>query len=104
MIIVKHTKQPIEVKDYVIDFSQWLTATGDVLDNCEVTILCTSRTDDPMETTLAVKQVLLNTLLGHVSVWLEKGTDGEKYKVTATVATTGGRVDQSEFTIKVKEV
>jgi len=38
-----------------------------------------------------------------VSVWLSGGTDGQRYKVTVTVDTMGGRRDQSEFIVRVKD-
>lgn len=104
MIVGKHTKQPIEVKDYVLDYSLWLSESGDTLLDANVSIECLTRADDPPGTTLAVKLTILNTALGQVAVWLEKGTDGERYKVTVTVQTNAGRVDQSEFILRIKEI
>lgn len=104
MIVGKHTKQPTEVKDYVVDLSQWLGEAQDTLTAVQAGVVCTSRDDDPPATALAVKSVIMNPALGRVAVWLEKGTDGERYKVTVTSATAAGRVDESEFVVRIKEV
>lgn len=104
MIVGKHTKQPTEVKDYVVDLSQWLGEAQDTLTAVQASVMCTSRDDDPPATTLAVKSVIMNPALGQVAVWLEKGTDGERYKVTVTSTTAAGRVDESEFVVRIKEV
>lgn len=104
MIVGKHTKQPLEVKDYVVDISQWLAESGDTLGNAQAAVVCTSRDDDPAATALAVKWIVMNPTDGQTAVWLEKGTDGERYKVTVTSITAAGRVIESEFIIKVKEV
>jgi hypothetical protein len=38
-----------------------------------------------------------------VTVWLSGGTDRRKYKVTVQASTVGGRIDESEFLVIVKE-
>jgi hypothetical protein len=104
MLIGKFEKQPIEVKDYVIDLSAWLAEKDDTLDDAVVSIECISRADDPALTTLKLHSLLINPLSGMVSVWLSDGLSQERYKVSVTASTTGGRVDQSEFIVKVKEI
>lgn len=100
MILDRKEKQPAEVKDYPIDYSQWLAeiSGGDTLASAIATAVCTT---DATNTALVVNQVVVsNTAL---SVWLSSGTDGQTYKVTVTATTAGGRVDQSEFIVKVRD-
>ncbi len=85
------TKQPADVQDYDIDYNEWLTDLDDVSATHTVTA----------EAGITVSSFLL---YGIVKVWASGGTDGTKYKVTATLTTLGGRTKQSEITIKVKEV
>lgn len=100
MILDRKEKQPAEVKDYPIDYSEWLAeiAAGDTIASAVAAAVCTST---PADTALVVNQVVLSNTA--VTVWLSAGTANEKYKVTVTVTTTGGRIDQSEFIVKVKD-
>ena len=93
-ILAKFEKQPADVQDFDIDFSEWLTDMGDtargpaglmVEAKAGLTILAQTLTD------------------GVVKVWTAGGTDGTTYKITATVTTAGNRVKQAEINIKVKE-
>lgn len=91
-ILEKFIKQPADVQDYDIDFNEWLAAFPDTaLSHVAVA---------EAGLTLQFSQ-LLN---GVVKVWLSGGADGGKYKVTATLTTTGGRVKQAEIQVSVKEV
>ncbi|MEO8021069.1 hypothetical protein [Polaromonas sp.] len=100
MILGKHDKQPAEVKDYPIDYSEWLSEipAGDTLASAIAVATCTTT---PADTALVVDQVIVSPI--GVAVWLSAGTDGETYKVTVTATTVGGRVDQSEITVRVKD-
>lgn len=100
MILDRKEKQPAEVKDYPIDYSEWLgeISGGDTLASAVAVAVCTT---DAADTALVVDQVVLsNTAL---AVWLSAGTANQNYKVTVTVTTTGGRVDESEFIVKLKD-
>ena len=85
-------KQPVEVIDYDIDYSQWLTV-GDNVQNCEVTV-------EPSG--LVIDAVFIND--PRVKIWVSDGTNGVIYKVTATTTTADGRVKQDEFRVKVKDI
>jgi hypothetical protein len=98
MILDKKEKQPIEVKDYPIDYSDWLGEVADTIVNAEAAIVCTSNAED---VALVASNLVISTM--GVSVWLSGGTAGEKYKVSVNVTTAAGRVDQSEFIVKVKD-
>ena len=103
MLVGKFVKQPADVKDYVLDVSSWLNEVSDTLLDATVFIECTSRTDDAALTTLALKSLVINPASGVVAVWLERGTVNEKYKVTVRVTTAAGRLDESEFAIRMKD-
>ena len=92
MNIGSQLKQPVEIQDYDIDYSQWLT-TGDNVQSATVTV-------DPAG--LTIGGVMIND--PRVKVWLSGGTNGVTYKVTVTATTADGRVKQDEFKLKVKEV
>lgn len=91
-ILGKFTKQPVEVQDYDIDFNEYLEFHNDValshtsFAEAGVTILSSNLTD------------------GVVKVFISGGTDGNSYKVSATITTQGGRVRQGDILVKVKEV
>ena len=101
MVLGKFIKQPTEVIDYDIDFSQFLTE-GDTL----VTV-----GDPPVPIPLDVSVTPAGLVIGGTYVrngtvvkqWLSGGTVGERYKVTLTVTSGGGRVKQVEFIVRVKD-
>ena len=85
-------KQPVEVLDYDIDYSEWLTE-GDNVESAIVEVAPNG---------LVVESVFIND--PRVKVWLSGGTDSVQYKVTVTATTAEGRVKQEEFKIRVKDV
>ena len=91
MILGTFEKQPADVKDYDIDYSQWLVS-GDGIQSATV---------EADGTGLLVDSVF--TGANRVKVWLSGGVSGTKYKVTVTVTTDDGRVLQHEFVIKVRD-
>lgn len=98
MILDRKEKQPAEIKDYPISYAEWLAEAGDVLSNVSASVVCLT---DPADTALVVQSLTLAPTA--VAVWLAGGTDGQRYKVTVTVDTAGGRRDQSEFIVKIKD-
>lgn len=85
------TKQPVDVKDYDLDYSEWLVA-ADTVEAAEVTV-------EPSG--LTVGSVF--TQDKKIKVWLSAGTNGTVYKLTVTMTTADGRVKQDEFKVKVKD-
>lgn len=85
-------KQPVEVKDFDIDYSEWLTA-GDNVESVTVVVTPTG---------LTVESVFVND--PRAKVWLSGGVDGTQYKLSVTMTSADGRVKQDEFKIKVKDV
>ena len=88
------TKQPVEVLDYDIDTSDWITSGDLVITAASVstptglTVVSTSIFDDGLK----------------VKVWVSGGTSGTTYKIETTMTTSDGRTKQSEWRVKVKEV
>jgi len=90
MALQKFTKQPNDVLDYDVDFSDWMVS-GDEVDGVTVSADAGVTVDSYAFTDEIVK------------VWLSGGTDGETYKITVLATTEGGRSKEQEFRIKVKE-
>lgn len=100
MIIGRYTKQPDEVEDYQIDFSDWLR-DGETIASSDAVAECTST---PVDTALTVVGTTLSATA--VNVRLSGGLADSTYKVTVTTTSGGtgaGRVDESEFVVKVKD-
>lgn len=90
-ILAKFTKQPVEVQDYDIDFTDYLTSQSDTASTHVVTA----------ETGITV--VSSNLTAGVVKVFVSGGIDGKQYKVSASITTAGGRVKQGDILIRVRE-
>lgn len=100
MNLGKFDKQPADVKDYPIDYSDWLgeIAGGDTLVDADASVICTT---DPTNTALTVDSVTVSAK--GLAVWLSGGTSGQTYKVTVLAQTAGGRRDENELTVRVKD-
>lgn len=98
MILEKFVKQPAEVKDYDIDYSEWLAPLADTLSTVIAAVTCTT---DPADTALNCDVVFVSPQ--KAKFWMSGGTTGQKYKLTATATTNGGRVDQSELVFAIKD-
>lgn len=98
MILGAFYKQPSEVKDYTISYSDWLADMSDLIDDATATVICLS---DPSDTSLSIDSIYKSD--ASITVWLSGGTDRRKYKVTVQASTAGGRIDESEFLAVVKD-
>jgi hypothetical protein len=94
-ILAKFEKQPADVQDFDIDFTEWLAGMSDT---------APGPTGVVVVATTGITITATSLLNGVVKVWMSGGADGVTYKVTVTVTTVGGRVKQAEFNVKVKEV
>ncbi len=93
-ILEKFTKQPAEVKHYDVHFTDFLAALGDSVQSTPVVVA-----------DVGVTQPYPASILdGVVKVWIAGGTSGVSYKVTITLTTVAGWVEQQEFMVKVKEI
>jgi len=90
-ILAKFEKQPSEIQDYDIDFSEYLDALTDTASSATVT----------GEIGITVNAFALSGKV--VKVWLSGGDNGETYKITVRLTTSGGRVREADIKVKVKE-
>lgn len=91
-VLGKFEKQPVDVLDYDFDYSDWLADRADTISTATITATTGVTVGSSTHTS------------GVVKVFISGGTDGQSYKITCTVVTTGGRTKQAEIVIKVKEV
>lgn len=86
-------KRSVDQIDFDIDFSRWLP-DGD-------TILSATATVEPGDSMVSVPQVLVDG--DTVKVWVIDGVSGKTASILVTATTTGNRVKQVEFQIRVKD-
>jgi hypothetical protein len=92
MTIRKFNKQPIDQDDVEFDFLAYLELRNDLIQSVGVTA----------EEGLTVLSFAHSE--GVVQARIAGGEDGEQYKVSATITTTGGRVKQGDLIIRVREL
>lgn len=97
MILATYEKQPVERKDYDIDYSQWLIPADDVIDAVVVTITSETQATPTLSVDLIQNTVYVSKL------WVSGGTANTKYKITVRMTTDGLRVDESELIFNVKD-
>lgn len=90
-VLGTYTKQPAETESYTVSYADDLSDDD--------TLVAADAVTSPAGLTLASQLVLTP----NVKVRLSGGTAGVKYKVTITATTSGGRVLQDEFFIRVKD-
>jgi hypothetical protein len=86
-------KEPGEKQDYDVDFTKYIRSMGETVGAAHslsvsadtgITVTASSITD------------------GVAKIWLQGGTDGEDYQVTAIVTTAGGRIHHGHILIQVR--
>ena len=91
-LLGKFIKQPGEILDYDIDFSEWFE----------------NRTDTPASHTATAETgitIVSSQLSGSVvKVILSGGTNDVAYKVTVRLTTSAGLIKEVDFQVKIKEV
>ena len=99
MILKKLVKQPSEVKDYDVDYSEWLSEMdNDMLNEVYAKVTCIT---NPNDTTLECDDIVHTTEVA--KLWMRGGTDGYRYKVEITAITVEGRIDESELIFRIKD-
>lgn len=93
-------KQPADVLDYDIDFSEWLPET-DQIQGIDVAITRIDDVDMGVDD-LNAKYIINNNPV--VKLWLDKGVDGESYKIETTITTKDGRTKQVELRARLRDV
>lgn len=86
------TKQPADQLDYDVDYGRWLP-DGDAVTMAETAV-------EPAGD-LVIDSVQITDQV--VKVWTSGGADGATYKVVVTASTSGGRIKQTEFRIRVRD-
>jgi len=101
-LLDRFTKQPLEIKKYQIDYSEWL-ATGETVNGVATQVeLLNPASGDVGEPTLTVgtTQVVGGTVFEY---YMSSGTDGKRYKVTFLATTTDTQTVESEIEFKVND-
>ena len=83
-------KDPDAVLDYPIDYSLWLADIGDTYSAHAIIVLGT----------LVVESSSFSS--GKIIVWLSGGTINTTENFTVRITTTGGRVDDRTFYLKIR--
>jgi hypothetical protein len=97
MILARFTKQPNEVRKYIIDYSERL--------GTETLVSITEVTFDPITSPSLGVAAALNFDATRVIAYISGGVDSEEYKVDIRVATTDGAVVwEDELLVSVEEV
>ena len=94
MSLRRFVKDPQEVLDYTIDWSEWLVA-GDTITAVTVTPpdgIVTTVPSAPSFTTTTTK------------IWVSGGTAGASYNIACRVTTAGTRQGERSITIQVKDL
>lgn len=97
MILAKYEKQPVEVKDYDIDYSDWLIPAEDTIDGITTTVTSETQAVPTLEVDYTQHTITLAKL------WISGGTVGTQYKVTVFMTSAGGRIDESELIFSIKD-
>ncbi len=91
-IIGKQVKQPSEILDYQVDFSEWFANRTDTPTSADVTVeFGLTKVSDSLDDEV-------------VTVVLSGGTDGASYKVTVLLTTSDGIVKEADFIVRIKAV
>lgn len=89
-------KDPNDVEDRYLDWTERLSEAGDTVASAAWTITPTGDADD-----LDIDSQSETTAL--TTVWLSKGRAGVTYLLTCRMTTAGGRVIDQTVKLKVKE-
>ena len=82
-------KDPDAIKDFKVDWTQWLA--GDTIATSAWSVPSGITVDSSSNTTLTA------------TVFLKNGSDGTDYVVTNTITTAGGRKEELSITIQVRQ-
>lgn len=97
MILAKYEKQPAEVKDYDIDYADWLIPVEDTIDSITTSVTSETQAVPTLEVDYTQNTITLAKL------WVSGGTVGTQYKITVLMTTVDGRIDESELVFSIKD-
>jgi hypothetical protein len=90
-VLGKFVKQPAEILDYDVDFTDWFAGRTDtpasfvVVAEPGITVIGSSRTGNVVKTILS------------------GGTSGNKYKISVLLTTSASLVKEADYVVAVKE-
>lgn len=85
-------KDPLDVLDYEIDYSEFLTAASDTIESSEWSVSPTGLTiESNANTTTRTK------------VWVSGGTLGVTYRLSNTIVTNNGRILNQSAHLKIRD-
>ena len=90
-VLGKFIKQPNEILDYDVDYTDWFSNRSDAPSSIAVVV----------ESGITLVGSLLTGMVAKVA--LSGGTDGTTYTVTVRLTTDSGMVKEADFQVKVKE-
>lgn len=93
-ILGRFTKQPAEVLDYDVQFSDWFENREDTY------VSHTTEVEDGI--TMVSSELLPGTTT--IRVILSGGTNNASYQVTVLLTTSSGVVKEADFIVKVKAI
>jgi len=82
------TKDPNAIKDYTLDWSEWLDDDTISTSSWSVPTGITKVTDSTTSTTTII--------------WLSSGTQGSDYELFNTITTAGGRTERALLKIQIR--
>lgn len=97
-ILATWQQQPDEKKDWNFTYADWLAAKGDTIQSVSVVAALVSGGGT---SSLTISNI--TNALGVVNFFATGGTTGQKYKVTCQVTTVGGRKEDGEAYIVIKD-
>ena len=103
------TKQPGETVDYILDMREWFDEvdTQDYIDIAESSVAVDISGDpDDLELGPGAKPEIegIGVEPQQARIWVAGGRDGVEYKVTTTLTTSQGRVEEHDLTIIVEDI
>lgn len=106
MAIGTFTKQPAEILDFDIDYSEFFDALGgDTISGMPTAAVTAASSGVVADLTLGPGSLPEVDLVSNqiAKVWVGAGISGATYKVTVTMTSAGGRVKEADVTVRVRE-
>jgi hypothetical protein len=86
-------KRPDDQLDYDVTFERWLPEGDTIRDATAVA--------DPAPVLGGVKVDRVQVFGAVVKVWLSEGLEGNAHDIIVTASTTGGRVKEAKFSLRI---
>jgi hypothetical protein len=103
-LLERYDQQPNDVKNYVLDYSEWL-ATNETLTSVVYAVdILNEQTGDVGEPTLVVTNTSLVNGNTSSKYYVSGGLDGRDYKVTATATTNDSQTLETEIEFRIREI